>query len=215
MFTPAESAACLRLVQMALEEDLDQAGDLTSQAVIPAELHGRAAFVARAAGVVAGLPAAAQVIQAVDPLLTFQPLTADGTRVEIGTQLATMAGPMRSLLTAERTALNFLQRLSGVATITRRYVDAVAGLKAKILDTRKTTPGWRLLEKYAIRCGGGHNHRIGLYDGILIKDNHLAPLGDRVTAVSRAIVLTRQKVGQSVMVEVEVEDLAQLDAALA
>src|SRR5208337_638951 len=117
-------------------------------------------------------------------------------------------------LAAERTALNFLQRLSGIATLTAKYAALVAGLPCKVLDTRKTTPGWRLLEKYAIRCGGGHNHRIGLYDGILIKDNHLAPLGDRVTAVSRAIVLARQKVGQSVMVEVEVEDLAQLDAAL-
>ena len=144
-FTPAEDATCRRLVSMALEEDLGTAGDVTSQAIIPADLQGSAAFVARADGVIAGLPAAALVCAAVDARLFFQPLLSDGSRVQPGDRLAVVSGPMRGILAAERTALNFLQRLSGIATLTRRYVDAVAGLPVKILDTRKTTPGWRLL----------------------------------------------------------------------
>jgi len=215
VFNSAELAAGQQLVRLALEEDLAAAGDLTSQAVVPAELSGRAAFTARAAGVVAGLPAAALVVAAVSPQLTFVPVLIDGARVEAGTRLAVISGPMRALLTAERTALNFLQRLSGVATQTRAYVDRLAGLPARVLDTRKTTPGWRLLEKYAVRCGGGHNHRNGLYDGILIKDNHLAclPAATRAEAVRRAVAAARAA-GYAVPIEVEVEDLEQLDAAL-
>ena len=216
MFNPAELAACHQLVRLALAEDLGTEGDLTSLAVIPADQAGRAAFTARASGVVAGPPAAALVVAAVYPRLTFQPALADGASVAAGTRLAEMSGPMRALLTAERTALNFMQRLSGVATQTRRYVDAIAGLPARILDTRKTTPGWRLLEKYAVRCGGGHNHRGGLHDGILIKDNHLAclPVANKVDAVRRAVEAARSS-GFDVPIEVEVEDLDQLDAALA
>jgi nicotinate-nucleotide pyrophosphorylase (carboxylating) len=130
-----------------------------------------------------------------------------------GTELATIAGPMRAILAAERTALNFLQRLSGVATLTRRYVDATGG-KAQVLDTRKTTPGWRLLEKYAVRMGGGHNHRVGLYDGVLIKDNHLAALGGGVAAVPRAVAAARQH-APGLPVEVEVDTWDQFEAALA
>jgi nicotinate-nucleotide pyrophosphorylase (carboxylating) len=212
-FTAAELAACRKLVEMALEEDLDGAGDLTSQAVIPAELTGRAAFVARAAGVVAGLPAAQLVCAVVDAGLTFQPVAVDSTRVEPGRQLATVAGPMRSLLAAERTALNFLQRLSGVATQTSKYVEAIRGLPCQVLDTRKTMPGWRLLEKYAVRCGGGHNHRMGLFDGILIKDNHLAATAsqsDVAAIVEKAVAFAAGRLP----VEVEVESLDQLRAVL-
>jgi nicotinate-nucleotide pyrophosphorylase (carboxylating) len=213
-FSADEAAACRRLVELALAEDLGPTGDRTSQALIPAEQMGRAAFVARAPGVLAGLPAAQLVLAAVDPALTLEVHTPDGSPVERGTKLATVAGPLRSILVAERTALNFLQRLSGVATLTRKYADAVAGLKAKVLDTRKTTPGWRLLEKYAVRMGGGANHRIGLYDGILIKDNHLAGLGE--SPVGRAVELARSYPGNAGLpVEVEVDTLVQLDAALA
>jgi nicotinate-nucleotide pyrophosphorylase (carboxylating) len=153
------------------------------------------------------------VCAAVDPALNFQPLVQDGTRVKRGDRVAAVRGPMRSLLTAERTALNFLQRLSGVATLTRRYVDAIAGLPCQILDTRKTTPGWRLLEKYAVYRGGGHNHRLGLYDGVLIKDNHLAALTGEGSPITRAVKAAREKLGESVPIEVEVDSLDQLEKA--
>jgi nicotinate-nucleotide pyrophosphorylase (carboxylating) len=153
------------------------------------------------------------VCHAVDPTLTFTVAVPEGSRCERGTTLASVAGPMRSLLAAERTALNFLQRLSGIATLTRKFVDAVAGTRARLLDTRKTTPGWRLLEKYAVRQGGGFNHRTGLFDGILIKDNHLAGLGGDVR---RAIETARAFPGnEGLAVEVEVDGLQQLEIALA
>jgi nicotinate-nucleotide pyrophosphorylase (carboxylating) len=214
VFTAAETAACSRLIALALEEDLDAVGDLTSQAVIPEALSGRAAFVARAPGVLAGLPAAALVCAAVEPRLQVTPLKPEGSAVAPGDHLATVTGPMRGILAAERTALNFLQHLSGVATQTRRHVDAVAGLPCRILDTRKTTPGWRLLEKYAVRHGGGYNHRLGLYDGILIKDNHLAALGPGTTSITRAVRAARDHAGPEIFVEVEVDSLEQLDEAL-
>lgn len=211
--TAAETAAARRLIELALIEDLDSAGDVTSAATIPADVPGGAAFVARTAGAIAGLPVAALVCEAVDPALKFTPLIADGAAVQPGVELAGIAGPMRSILTAERTALNFLQRLSGVATLTRRYVDA-AGPKVQVLDTRKTTPGWRLLEKYAVRLGGGHNHRVGLYDGVLIKDNHLAAVGGGPAAVPRAVAAARAH-APGLPVEVEVETWEQFEAALA
>jgi nicotinate-nucleotide pyrophosphorylase (carboxylating) len=212
-FTPDEATACRRLIGLALSEDLGSTGDRTSLATIPAATQSRAAFVARSAGVVAGLPAAAMVCNAVDPALTFAIVAADGSRTSHGTTLATVAGSLRSILAVERTALNFLQRLSGVATLTRKYVDAAAGFPAKLLDTRKTTPGWRSLEKYAVRCGGGANHRIGLFDGILIKDNHLAGIGGDVR---KAVETARAYLGNAGLpVEVEVDTLAQLEAALA
>jgi len=214
-FTAAEADACQRLIALALEEDLDGAGDLTCQAVIPADLTGQAAFVARADGVLAGLPVVARVLAAVDSRLLYQTSTQDGMRVKAGERLATVAGPMRSLLSAERIALNFLQRLSGVATQTRKFVSAIAGTKASILDTRKTTPGWRLLEKYAVRCGGGANHRLGLYDGVLIKDNHLAALAAHPAAITEAVSAARAKNGPTAPVEIEIDDLRQLDEALA
>jgi nicotinate-nucleotide pyrophosphorylase (carboxylating) len=215
-FTPAEADACRRLVELALAEDLGHAGDRTSLATIPADKTGRAAFVARSEGVLAGLPAVVLVAKQVDPALGVELVAADGDRLTPRARVAVIGGPLRSLLAAERTALNFLQRLCGVATLTRRYVDAVAGLPVQVLDTRKTTPGWRLLEKYAVRMGGGTNHRIGLYDGVLIKDNHLAGLGDPATAVRRAVELARGYPGNAGLpVEVEVDTLAQLEQALA
>jgi nicotinate-nucleotide pyrophosphorylase (carboxylating) len=214
MFSPEETVACRRLVELALQEDIGP-GDLTSRAVIPEALEGRAVFVARAPGVISGVPAAALLFAALDPRVQFEPLLSDGDAVRPGSRLATVAGAMRSILSGERTALNFLQHLSGIATQTRRYVDAVAELKCQVLDTRKTLPAWRLLEKYAVRCGGGHNHRVGLYDGVLIKDNHLAALGLGKKEIGTAVAAARRRHGPSVRVEVEVETLAELDDALA
>ena len=215
-FTPEELTACQRLIQLAFEEDLGSQGDITSRAVIPPDLQGKAAFVARAAGVVAGLPVVELALQtAQTPLLRFEPLLEDGTRVQPGERIAVVTGLLELILSAERIALNFLQHLSGIATLTRKYVDAVAGLPCQILDTRKTLPGWRLLEKYAVRCGGGHNHRMGLYDGILIKDNHLAALAGQSYDMADAVMRGRESVGGSVPLEIEVDTLAQLDEALA
>lgn len=210
--TPAELQSADALIRLALAEDLGTTGDRTSLATIPEATQAKAAFVARSPGVVAGLPVAARVCQAVDTGLLFTPHVPDGTVTASGTLLATVTGPLRAMLTAERTALNFLQRLSGVASLTRRYTDAAGGFRAKVLDTRKTTPGWRALEKYAVRAGGGTNHRIGLYDGILIKDNHIAGLGGDVR---RAVEAARAYPGNDKLpVEVEVDTLEQLEHAL-
>jgi nicotinate-nucleotide pyrophosphorylase (carboxylating) len=211
--TAAETAAAGRLIDLALAEDLGSAGDVTSIATIPAGASGLAAIVVRAAGVVAGLPIAELVCAAVDSTLTFTPAVADGADVQPGAELAIVAGPMRSILTAERTILNFLQRLSGVATLTRRFVEAAGG-NVQVLDTRKTTPGWRLLEKYAVRMGGGHNHRVGLSDGVLIKDNHLWALGGGPAAVPKAVAAARRH-APGMPIEVEVETWEQFEAALA
>jgi nicotinate-nucleotide pyrophosphorylase (carboxylating) len=211
-WTHVEGVAARRLIELALAEDLGSAGDVTSQATIPAENIGKAVFIARKPGVIAGLPVVSLVCESVDPKLVLTPAISDGATVVAGTTLATLAGPMRSILVAERTALNFLQRLSGVATLTRRYVDLVAG-RSQVLDTRKTTPGWRLLEKYAVRMGGGHNHRIGLFDGVLIKDNHLAALGGGAPAVRAAIAAVRAR-DPHLPVEIEVDSLSLLVVAL-
>ena len=214
-FSVEESAACTRLARLALEEDLGDAGDLTSLAVIAEDAQGQAVFVARVSGVVAGSPAARLVFSLLDPNVSFQELLADGSPILPGTQLAIVRGPMRSILIGERTALNFMQRLSGIASLTAEHVRLIAGLPCKLLDTRKTTPGWRLLEKYAVRQGGGHNHRMGLCDGVLIKDNHLAALGRTPDVVARAVAMARAKHGQKVPLEIEVDTLEQLDVALA
>lgn len=209
----AEVGAADALIGLALAEDLGTGGDRTSLATIPQAATARAAFVARGAGVVAGLPVAERVCRAVSGALNFAPAVPDGTPTARGTVVATVSGPLRAVLAAERTALNFLQRLSGVASLTRKYVEAVSGFRARVLDTRKTTPGWRLLEKYAVRAGGGTNHRVGLYDGILIKDNHLAGLGGDVR---RAVEAARAFAGNAGLpVEVEVDTLDQLEVALA
>jgi nicotinate-nucleotide pyrophosphorylase (carboxylating) len=219
-FSAAETAVCKRLIELALDEDLgvDDAGgrrgDATSLAIIPADLHGRAVFVARGAGVLAGMPAGKLVAHAIEPSLELQVLKEDGETVQPGDRLAVISGPMRGILMAERTALNFLQHLSGIATLTRRYVDAVAGLSCRILDTRKTIPSWRLLAKYAVRCGGGTNHRMGLFDGVLLKDNHLAALAGEASPITEAVHTARQQ-APGLSVEIEVENLSQFEEALA
>ncbi len=213
-FSTDETAACGALIALALREDLGETGDVTTIAFIPADRAGRAAFIARSPGVLAGLPAAELVFRAVDRSVKFTRLLEDGTILKRGDRFALVEGQMRSILTAERTALNFLQRLSGVATQTRKHVDLIAGLQTRLLDTRKTTPGWRLLEKYAVRAGGGHNHRTGLHDMALIKDNHLAALGNDPDPVGTAIRQARQCCPK-LPVEIEVDSLALFDRALA
>jgi nicotinate-nucleotide pyrophosphorylase (carboxylating) len=199
------------VVRAALAEDLGRAGDLTSAACIPADARMTAAFASRKKGVVAGLACARLALAALDPAARFEILIADGASVTPGQPLARVEANARALLTAERTALNLLCRLSGIATLTAAYVAETAGTAARIIDTRKTTPGLRALEKYAVRCGGGANHRFGLDDAILIKDNHVAACGGVREAVRRA----RAAVGHLVKIEVEIDRLDQLDEALA
>jgi nicotinate-nucleotide pyrophosphorylase (carboxylating) len=182
---PEPHAVLNHLVDLALAEDLDERGDITSQAALPPELRRQAQIVAKADGVIAGLPAVFVVFNKIDPSLRIIPCVADGRSVKSGDLICRIEGSARSLLTGERTALNFLQRFSGIATLTRQYVDAAAGTGAVILDTRKTTPGYRLLEKYAVRMGGGQNHRMGLYDAAMIKDNHIDAAGSIAAAVER------------------------------
>jgi nicotinate-nucleotide pyrophosphorylase (carboxylating) len=199
------------VVRLALAEDLGRAGDVTTQATIPADARFSAVFAARKPGVIAGLACVRLAIAELDPSAELRLMAADGETVSAGGQLAWVEGNARALLAAERTALNLLGRLSGIATLTRAYVDAVAGTEARIVDTRKTTPGLRALEKYAVRCGGGVNHRFGLDDAILIKDNHVAACGSVGEAVRRA----KAAAGHLMKIEVEVDSLAQLDQALA
>jgi nicotinate-nucleotide pyrophosphorylase (carboxylating) len=214
VFNTLETAACRRLVALALEEDLGSTGDLTSQATIPADLIGRAVVVVRQPGCLAGIQSAEMAFAAVDPTVTFEEAKPDASLLQRGDKLAVIEGPMRSILAGERTALNFLQHLSGIATLTRRYVEAIEGTPCRILDTRKTTPGWRLLAKYAVRCGGGDNHRMGLCDGVLIKDNHLAALAKHPDAITESVRLARQKYGTNVPLEIEIDTLEQLEVAL-
>ena len=198
------------LIQRALEEDLGRAGDLTSDAVLPLDLQARAKVVARRAGRIAGLPASLSAFRMLDPSLQIEFHATDGQDVEAGAILATVHGPARSILSAERTALNLLGRLCGIATATRDMASLVNPHGAHIVCTRKTTPGLRALEKYAVRCGGGHNHRFGLDDAVLVKDNHIALAGGIRTAVERA----RRSVSHLVKIEVEVDSLEQLREAL-
>ena len=196
------------LIEQALREDVGP-GDVTTRAVIPPDVRGKGAILVKAHGVICGLQVAAEVFRAVDERISFRPRVREGEPVQPGDVVAEVEGPLRGILTAERTALNFLARLSGIATLTARFVDAVAPYRAVILDTRKTTPGWRVLEKYAVRCGGGRNHRMGLYDMVLIKDNHIAACGSISEAVRRV-----RAAGVGVPVEVEVKDLDELREAL-
>lgn len=198
------------LVRRALEEDLGRAGDLTSDAILPPDLAAEARVVARGAGRIAGLPAALSAFRLLDFSIRIQEHAADGQDVEAGTVLATVQGPARTILSAERTALNLLGRLCGIATATRDMQALVAPHGAHIVCTRKTTPGLRALEKYAVRCGGGHNHRFGLDDAVLIKDNHVALAGGIRPAFERA----RRAVGHLVKIEIEVDSLDQLREAL-
>jgi nicotinate-nucleotide pyrophosphorylase (carboxylating) len=199
-----------RAVAAALAEDLGQAGDITSDSIVPPDLVSEARIVARKPGVIAGLALAEASFKALDPDCSFERQVEDGDRVAAGASLARVQGRTRALLTAERVALNFLGHLSGIATLTASYVAAVEGTKARIVCTRKTTPGLRALEKYAVRSGGGINHRFGLYDAVLVKDNHIAAAGGIVTALERLFAENRHLV----KVEVEVETIAELEQAL-
>src|SRR5579883_1671220 len=199
-----------KAVERALEEDLGCAGDVTSIATVPEQTQARAVLVARAAGIIAGLPLAAATFLKLAAAIEITADQRDGARVAAGTTLMRVAGPARAVLAAERTALNLLGRLSGVATATEAFVRRAAGTKLRICCTRKTTPGLRALEKYAVRCGGGFNHRFGLDDAILIKDNHIAVAGGIRPVLERA----RAHVGHLVKIEIEVDTLAQLREVL-
>ncbi len=207
---PPHALLIAPIVRHALEEDLGRAGDITSELTVPADKRIRATLVARKPGVIAGLIAAEAAFRLIDPDLAFTAEIRDGGDAAAGAGVAAVEGAARAILTAERVALNFTGHLSGVATATRALVDAVAGTKARIVCTRKTTPGLRVLEKYAVRCGGGFNHRFGLDDAVLIKDNHLAAAGGIAAAVERV----RAHTGHMLKVEVEVDNLDQLQEAL-
>jgi nicotinate-nucleotide pyrophosphorylase (carboxylating) len=199
------------LVRAALLEDLGQAGDVTTNAIVPPEARAEAALVARKPGVIAGLDLARLSFELIDPAIEMSVKNPDGAKVGSGETIATLRGAARGILTAERTALNFLCHLSGIATATAAAVAAAAGSNTHVVCTRKTTPGLRALEKYAVRVGGGGNHRFGLDDAVLIKDNHIAIAGSVTEALRRA----RRNVGHMVKIEVEVDSLQQLNEALA
>jgi nicotinate-nucleotide pyrophosphorylase (carboxylating) len=213
------------LVRLAMREDLDRSMDITTMAIVPAGLRGSASLIARKTGMIAGIDLVEAMLQEMDCSIEWTQLVGDGQEVQAGQNLANLVGDARELLTCERTILNFVCRLSGIATLTRHYVDAVQGTTARVYDTRKTAPGWRRLDKYAVRCGGGHNHRRGLYDGILIKDNHLAcraivegKLLDPGTAVRLAKDFINSgglRFDHPPMVEIEIDRLEQLQSALA
>jgi nicotinate-nucleotide pyrophosphorylase (carboxylating) len=204
------------LITLALREDLGEVGDITSKATIPASDLGKGDLVARRPGVVAGLPILARLCGRMQPALHCELFRQDGDRVRPGDRIARVTGNERTLLSFERVALNFLQRLSGVATLTALYVERVKDTGAEIVDTRKTTPGWRRLEKYAVRCGGGRNHRFGLYDAVLIKDNHLAALAAAGEAepIAAAIAAARESSPAGMIVEIEVDTPEQFEQAL-
>ncbi|MDR0327174.1 MAG: carboxylating nicotinate-nucleotide diphosphorylase [Planctomycetaceae bacterium] len=209
-----------QLLQLALWEDVQSVGDLTCLALVLESAQGAAAVAARSSGVLAGSPLIPLILSAVDPKLVWESLLEDTAKLTRGTIVGTIRGPARGLLQAERLVLNFLGRLSGIAALTQRYVESLRGTQASIYDTRKTTPGWRQLEKYAVHCGGGRNHRTGLFDAILIKDNHLA-LGRQegtpfspAEAVLRAKDFLRQQFAELPMVEIEVDTLEQLREVL-
>ena len=210
MTSPIPDILVEPVVRMALAEDLGRAGDLTSEACVPEAARLSVAWVARRPGVLSGLSCARLSLHALAPEARFEALASDGDAIAPGQVLARAEAPARAVLSAERTGLNLMGRLSGIATLTRAYVDAVTGTGARITDTRKTTPGLRQLEKYAVRCGGGINHRFGLDDAILIKDNHVAACGGVRPPLERA----RAAAGHLVKVEIEVDRLEQLEEAL-
>jgi len=216
-FGPREAACADRLIELALEEDFDGRGDLTAEATIPFDAQSACVFVARQPGVLCGLPIVERLAVRFGLSDDWSPALEDGDMLKPGTRIARLAGSTRAILGLERTALNFLQRLSGVASLTARFVQAVEGTSAAILDTRKTTPGWRALEKYAVRAGGGVNHRMGLYDAVLIKDNHRAWLAaeDDADPIALAIDRARRHAPCGATVEIEVDTLEQFDRALA
>jgi len=219
--------ACRAIIQLAIDEDLGQQQDWTTVALVPAVREGAANVVTRDPGIVAGMPAVAAVIDAMSARLTAEVVVADGETVEAGATLVSLQGNVRELLTLERTLLNLLSRLMGIATLANQYVIQAQGTKAKVYDTRKTTPGWRRLEKYAARCGGACNHRTGLFDAVLIKDNHLAQRGQSASDAANAVRDARAFLGnyggeptqqnlalQDLIVEIEVDTLDQLASVL-
>ncbi|MBM4090960.1 MAG: carboxylating nicotinate-nucleotide diphosphorylase [Planctomycetes bacterium] len=212
---------CRQLVRLAVLEDLNGSFDVTTRVLVADSGPARADVVFREAGVVCGLRAAAVVLDEMAPHVGWEPRASDGQRTEAGGRVATISGPASDLLTTERLVLNMIGRLSGIATLTRAFVDRIAGTGARIYDTRKTTPGWRRLEKYAVRCGGGSNHRTGLFDAVLIKDNHLAQLGPAGRSPGEAVDAARSRLREllsrdahAMIVEVEVDSLQQLDDVL-
>jgi nicotinate-nucleotide pyrophosphorylase (carboxylating) len=201
------------LINLAKYEDLGK-GDVTSELVVPGVARGRANLAAREKLVVCGMEVAAAVLKEYDPKLKLAVYLPDGTHAKAGDVLGEISGPLRAMLSAERVVLNFLQRLSGIATLTARYVELVKGTKAQIYDTRKTTPGWRTLEKYAVMCGGGYNHRTGLYDAVLIKDNHVTQFDDRIRPNLEKLVEKARMYKGLKFFEVEVDSLEQLREVL-
>ena len=199
-----------KLIDLALEEDIGPA-DITTENLVPEDASGTGEIVAKEPLIVAGLDIARKVFNRLDPAISWQPRYRDGDQVPIGATLVALAGRLRALLSAERVALNFLQRLSGIATMTRSYTKKLANDRVRLVDTRKTTPGWRALEKYAVRIGGGFNHRMGLYDGVLIKDNHIAASGGIESAAS----IIRQRIHHLIKIEIEVTSLDEVREALA
>ncbi len=212
VFGASEESSARRLIQLALAEDLGDGGDITSQILIDQDARGAVDIVSRDVGVLSGVPVGSLVLEAVDPACEWITHHEDGETIGRGTCVATLRGPVRSLLQAERSILNFMTPLSGIASVTRRFVDAVAQTKAVILDTRKTLPGWRTLQKYAVRCGGGVNHRMGLWDAVLIKDNHLAARPGK--KLSNIITHARRTIPAGMTIEIEVDSLEQLQEAL-
>ena len=211
MLAPLPALLIEPLVRAALAEDLGRAGDLTSNAIVPAETRAETALVARQPGVIAGLDFSSLAFRLLDPAIALAVARPDGSRVGAGETIARVSGPARAILAAERTALNFLCHLSGIATATTAVVEAVRPFGTRVTDTRKTLPGLRAAQKYAVRAGGGSNHRFGLDDAVLIKDNHVAAACGIAPAIARA----RAAIGHLVRIEVEVDTLAQLEAALA
>ncbi len=197
-------------IHLWLEEDIGS-GDITTMTTIPEDRQGVGIIHVKEDGILAGIPVAEAVFRVVDPSLSFRAVRQDGERIMKGTVLAEVHGSIRSILLGERLALNLMQRLSGIATRTREYVDVLDGLPTRLVDTRKTTPGHRTLEKYAVRVGGGHNHRFGLYDAVMIKDNHIKGAG----GITQAVAAARSQIPHTMKIEVEVEGFAQLEEAMA
>lgn len=213
LFGDRERHAAHHLIELALAEDLASIGDLTCQALIRPEQRATVQVVARTKGVLAGSPIGRMVFANLDSSIQWDECLKDGQDVSAGSVIANVSGSLNSLLIGERTMLNFMTHLSGIATITRKYVEAVSGTNAQVLDTRKTLPGWRVLEKYAVRCGGGVNHRMGLYDGVLIKDNHLAAWTES-DSIAQAVRTARLHSANGTSIEVEVDTLTQFEDAL-
>jgi len=208
-FSIKENILIDKIIERALLEDIGT-GDITTESIIPSNLKAKGIIKTFEKGVVAGLDIACLVFQKLDAEIVFQEKTKDGTKVIRGKELAEITGPARTILKGERVALNFLQRMSGIATITSKFCEEVKDFPVRIVDTRKTTPGLRILEKYAVRMGGGYNHRFGLYDAVLIKDNHIAIAG----GIKSAVDSVRKQSSHTVKIEVEVESLSQLQEAL-